>query len=377
MQHHPYTNPLFDAIRDKNLVDVATLLRSGQHDDDEELTQALVLASDVGLSDACVLLYTRGATADLNRGDALSAAIRAGHPDVVDTLLKYRIVDILDENQASEDALHLAAGEGNADIVRHLLQHGADPNRRSDGPFVNCTPLHAARRAAVAEALINAGADVNAAAENGFMPLHAAMCVIDDPTLVAVLIENGADPNAVQTESDDYGTTPLMEAVFYGNVDAIRRLVAANANVSLREPMKGYDALDIAMRYGRYDIALILLELGAQLHAASLSHMMVGLNFVMACRGDAFRTLLDLILAKGFDINKTDENGLTPFLLVMKAAVPEWPRFSRPLGEEIEIIFYAIERLIEAGANAHAVDTARNSGLHLLARNCGSCFPTE
>lgn len=60
--------------------------------------------------------------------------------------------------------IHLAAEEGNADMVKCLLSHGVGVNSSTTG--ANCvTPLHLAAgkgRVAVVEALIAAGADINA-----------------------------------------------------------------------------------------------------------------------------------------------------------------------------------------------------------------------
>jgi uncharacterized protein len=73
--------------------------------------------------------------------------------------------------------IHLAAEEGRNDMVKCLLQHGADVNTPTEGAN-RITPLHfaAARgRAAVLETLIAAGADINMKDFAGKTPLTWAI----------------------------------------------------------------------------------------------------------------------------------------------------------------------------------------------------------
>jgi ankyrin repeat protein len=73
--------------------------------------------------------------------------------------------------------LHLAAEEGHVEMVKYLLEHGADPNTPSEGAN-KITPLHMAAakgRADVVEVLIAAGADIDAVDSAGKTPLAWAI----------------------------------------------------------------------------------------------------------------------------------------------------------------------------------------------------------
>jgi ankyrin repeat protein len=98
-------------------------------------------------------------------------------------------------------ALGLASFFGHADAAALLLARGADPNRASDNQM-RVAPLHSAaagRHLAIAQALLDHGADVNAAQEGGFTPLHAAAQNGDVP-LAELLLARGANPAAATSD---------------------------------------------------------------------------------------------------------------------------------------------------------------------------------
>jgi ankyrin repeat protein len=128
-----------------------------------------------------------------------------------------RLGDILDEDPALVDAyaadgffpLGLAAFFGREDSVRLLLARGANPNLAARNAL-KVAAIHAATASGslpIARALIEAGADVNAAQQAGFTPLHAA-AMEGRLELAKLLLEHGADRNA---KAED-GRTPLAMA---------------------------------------------------------------------------------------------------------------------------------------------------------------------
>lgn len=122
--------------------------------------------------------------------------------------------------QASPPSLHEAVAKGDADMVRALIEAGANVNAKDDYGY---TPLHRAAgrsRVYIAGMLIEAGADVNASDIFGMTPLHEAAINGDAGDVASVLIEAGADVNA----KDDYGKTPLHMAAERGHADMVRLL---------------------------------------------------------------------------------------------------------------------------------------------------------
>lgn len=167
--------------------------------------------------------------------DGLIAAAREGDVKAVRALLE----EGADVNAAAGDgmtALHWAAQRGRVEVARVLIAGGAkiEAGTRIGG----YTPLHlAARRghADVVKALLAAGADASAAAtSSGVTPLHLAAAAVDGAASVSALLDNGVDPDVREAT---YGQTPLMFAAAAGRAAAIRALLAADADPSLRTKM--------------------------------------------------------------------------------------------------------------------------------------------
>jgi ankyrin repeat protein len=121
-------------------------------------------------------------------------AARNGRGAAVDLLLERGADANASEPFRGQTALMWAAGGGNADAVRALLEHGAQIEARSRTGF---TALLFAVRNAQLDALhvlLERGADVNVVAPDGTSALGMAV-VNAYYEVAAVLLEHGADPN--------------------------------------------------------------------------------------------------------------------------------------------------------------------------------------
>jgi hypothetical protein len=138
-------------------------------------------------------------------------------------------VNIRDEDTDST-ALMQAVGNGNREMVRLLLDAGADVNAKNGS---DQTPLMMTGENTTAEivwSLISAGAKVNRKDEQGHTPLIMA-ALGSNPAVIEALVEADAKVNA----KDEEGRTALTYAAAMGHVENVRALLKAGADVSHKD----------------------------------------------------------------------------------------------------------------------------------------------
>jgi ankyrin repeat protein len=133
------------------------------------------------------------------------------------------------------------------------------------------TPLHWAAHdgdAAKVDALIRAGADVNARNRFSSTPLYEA--VLEGHTeVMRKLLKAKADPNV----ANEGGMTVLMFIARTPNVEAAEALIKAGANVNAREPTRGQTALIFAAAQSQPGIVRTLMKAGADPEIRSPSNL--------------------------------------------------------------------------------------------------------
>ncbi|MGH8132435.1 MAG: quinoprotein dehydrogenase-associated putative ABC transporter substrate-binding protein, partial [Steroidobacteraceae bacterium] len=189
---------------------------------------------------------------DLQGETPLHHALMARSPPMVAFLVAHGA----DVNQRDRDGwtpLMTAAYYDDAADVKVLAAHGGDPNARS---AQSLTPLGIAvqyEKNQAAVALIAAGADPGRAiGEAGYTPLMLATAN-HAPALAQALIQKGADVNA----RNGGGVTALMIAVADGRADLVELLMRAGANVKAQTD-RGDTALSIARAKGDEKVMRLL-----------------------------------------------------------------------------------------------------------------------
>jgi len=202
------------------------------------------------------------------------------------------------ESKKRSTAVMFASERGFLPIVELLIENGADVSISNKFGY---TALHASTRGnhiEVSKVLVAAGADVNAVDDKGRTPLFLAA---EENSLehVRLLKEHGADletrdkkgwsplyaavnrgsldvakyliGEGVEVKSQTAGDSrsPLLVASFSGNVEMVKLLLEAGADVSAKlgmghSPYRGMTALQIAQKQGHLEVAELLKGAGAK-----------------------------------------------------------------------------------------------------------------
>lgn len=185
---------------------------------DREGKTPLIRALEKGSSKAVEILVAAGAKVN---DHALEVAVWSGALGAVQALIA-KGANVNAKVPVFRTLLHLATDKNQPDIVRCLVQAGANLETRSIGQ----TPVEVAlekRYSQVAKVLIAAG-DLQRV-ERGGLPLLHSTAKKGEASKLKVLIDCGCDVN----EQDDEGNTALHYAVMNEHVDCVEALLQLGA----------------------------------------------------------------------------------------------------------------------------------------------------
>ena len=116
-------------------------------------------------------------------------------------------------------AIRKAAAKGHVEIVKRLLEAGADPNLSDHYGWTPLLSACQAEHVEVVRLLVENGAQVDIPNALGVTALSLA-AVLDNPEMVSILLSHGADP----TLADEDGKTPQTQAEKWAG-DAVKSLL--------------------------------------------------------------------------------------------------------------------------------------------------------
>lgn len=204
--------------------------------------------------------------------------------------------------------------------VKNLIEQGADPNARNGLEF---TPLYiaaASHQLDVMQALLNAGAQVDADSTYGTALTFA--CGTGHLAGAKLLISLGADVNVARTD----GITPLMMAANVGSAEIVSALLEKHADPKEIDRNRT-SALIYAARNGATQAGMLLLDAGAEINAADKQ----GRTALMGAAMNGHADLVRELLARGANPGMQDASGRTA--LDLSCAYGDYPDVVRALAE--------------------------------------------
>ncbi|KAJ5169200.1 uncharacterized protein N7482_004794 [Penicillium canariense] len=202
---------------------------------------------------------------DISGRAPLHYAAEIGHIEIVKLLLDKGADPNINEVHSGRTPLYYAAEKGYNEVVKLLLDKGANPNTNEvrDGR----TPLHCAVGKGyneVVKLLLDKGANPNSKDRSKIIrvvwtPLYYAS-VIGHNEMVKQLLDEGFDPNINEVRG---GWTPLYYAVENGHGDIVKLLLDKGADPNIDEVHGGRTPLNYADEKGHNEVVKLLLGKGA------------------------------------------------------------------------------------------------------------------
>jgi len=259
------------------------------------------------------------------------------HDTVVYLTEKLRLdINNVDEHQRT--ALQAACSQDCLSIVKILLEKGADVAvATNDG----LTPLHIASsngHTEAVKALLEKGADITVTGNNGSSPLYLASSN-GHVEVVKVLLEEGADAALVNKD----GFTPQYIATCGGYVEVVKVLLEKGADATAITKDR-WTLLHVASSNQHVELVRMLLEKGANATAVTNDRW----TSLHLASGGGHVEVVNALLEKGTDVAAVSEDGWTPL-------------HSASRGGHVGVV----NVLLEKGADASAITKAGLTPLHL------------
>jgi ankyrin repeat protein len=234
------------------------------------------------------------------RDVGLPAAIRRGEVEAVKTLLRdgaASVHDVIGDQLCSP--LWVATVLRRFDCVGLLLQAGADPYHETES-YHGSSPI----RVAFERSLSGNPIDVQLASlfpltqyyeDEDYSPLHLGVLGVLRLDLPSALRQPHYLADLNRRSGD--GLNPLLTAAIQGNVNAVKLLLRAGADVEI-ESVEGIRPLHFACRNGHAEVVRLLLSAGARIDAKD-SYGRRPLSSAAACHDIEAVNILSMLVAHG------------------------------------------------------------------------------
>jgi ankyrin repeat protein len=243
------------------------------------------------------------------------------------------------KNSRLTTQIHNAVANDNYEKVSQLIHAGKDVNAISSrhGKHGGWTPLHQVKSTAIANLLIDSGANVNALSEHGWTPLYFKCKTFNgldnEFDVIETFIENGAkrgislaedDATTIESTLMAFGKTDLMEklienesfglartslhiAAGLGDAQKVKRYLDKGGDINATD-MEGITPLFMALLENQVDVAKLLLEQDIDVNIPDKD----GSRPLSAAAGMGDQYLVKTMISKGSIVNYQENDGWSP-----------------------------------------------------------------
>ena len=307
-----------------------------------------------------LLKYKPSIQNNRNKAAFLFAIKGSDYVDIIKLLWEYGFTITLSDVQNDIKLLYNAVKEGYIQIVENILKSGLDICTKAEYQFL----LHKAvstQNHEMAELLIKFNCSLNSVDDHGRIPIgyavnnedygmlylllksgaevknivYPVLCAakIKNAYLLRLLLQVGANVNV----SDEYGTTSLHFAAWYGNYNLVMHLLNLKAHVNTLEMYKSvvsfnkskdndsYKAklrkelltspLHVAVTRQHIEVFTLLLEHYANVNAKD-GHNRTPLHIASSIKSHNQEDVIQILLSYGADINAVDDSNKVPLYYV-------------------------------------------------------------
>ncbi|MDT8398193.1 MAG: ankyrin repeat domain-containing protein [Pseudomonadales bacterium] len=364
------TTALLYAIHQGDEELVAALIEAGADVNHSNLygASALFEAAVLGSSSIIEMLLDKGADANWRNPEgetALMVVARSGNIPAAKVLLAHGADINAREHWGAQSAIMWAAAQSQPEMLRFLIDQGADINahglarlwnrritsepRPKDMNKGGFSPLLYAARQGCTECvkiLAAAGADLNATDPDRVSALNLALINLHFDT-AATLIEAGADVN----QWDLFGRAPL-----YNAIDLHTLPIGGRPDIPSDDALTGLDIAKMLLLHGANPNMQLKLRppyRNAVFDRGADNILSTGATPLMRAARAADNESVKLLLAHGALVDLPNARGQTPLMVVAGIDYPSAPTRGRYKTEEDSI--ETIRLLLAAGANINAL----------------------
>ncbi|MFC1725192.1 ankyrin repeat domain-containing protein [candidate division KSB1 bacterium] len=217
------------------------------------------------------------------------------------------LINSRDESKATP--LYYAAWRGHLDIVKLLIDKGANVNIRQQYGFTPIGRAISSDHNEIARFLIDNGAALNMKGIGGRTPLYWSVQK-RNKYLVKYILDRKPDVNAANFNR----SVPLHMAVYWGDREAVEMLINAGAAINVLDK-NNKSPLIIAVETGNDPVVELLISKGA---GVNVKDDITGKTELHIASLKGYYKVVNILLKMNFDINAEDNDGNTPLYYAVR-----------------------------------------------------------